>query len=561
MTDLFNRKFSFISLGIIFILFFVIAYLTPTHWDDFWFYELGASIEKHLHHYMIWSGRAVIDGISSSVLLINNHFIISLINTVLFTLLIYGIATIPNYQPTENNSNKVGLTFTILFCGYWLANPALGETTFWIVGASNYVWPLVFLSFYIKKALTSFYKTEITISDYCIYGVLAFFSATNEANGILCLFITFVFSIFAFLYKLPNRKLLLLGLVIVLISYSILIVAPGNYVRASHESLECWREMSLTTRLNFHFTKVLPVLLKEFWVVYILLVWAVWQGIKQLVKQDKCLILLFVTCFVGFCMVLIASPSALVPRTHLTGLYFLLVVLSFLLKGVWAKKSISIINKGLLLGFIVIFFVSYVVTAAANYSFYLQNEYRLLMIEKQKQQGQKVVTVPDYYKRFVFKNSDLPSLEYYDSRMAGKYFGVEKLNTYPVYFDYGKFLFLSSCPVSIPKDSVVQCIYLDKKLLEGNTDFIIKFDPKTYKTEEYKNNLQVRIYTKPNKNGFSEYEVKIPLLVKEIDGHFIAVASAVTDLLNFDGKQQVIIQLYREEDNNKLDFGEFLINL
>ena len=54
----------------IFVLVFVITFLTPMHSDDYAYYNLGFSLEGHLAHYINWSGRILADFISAGILLL-----------------------------------------------------------------------------------------------------------------------------------------------------------------------------------------------------------------------------------------------------------------------------------------------------------------------------------------------------------------------------------------------------------------------------------------------------------------------------------------------------------
>ena len=78
------------------------------------------------------------------------------------------------------------LTLWLVFIIYWICNPNLGQTTFWLVGSANYIWPLMWASsyfLYLLHLLTNKerlnFKKSILLSFFGIFAGLS-----NEATGI-----------------------------------------------------------------------------------------------------------------------------------------------------------------------------------------------------------------------------------------------------------------------------------------------------------------------------------------------------------------------------------------
>ncbi len=82
--------FSFIFLSS-----FAIEFMTPYHSDDYAYSQMGLSFKNHLNHYLSWSGRFVADYISSILLFLNSHFLISVILSLCISLVCYFIAALP----------------------------------------------------------------------------------------------------------------------------------------------------------------------------------------------------------------------------------------------------------------------------------------------------------------------------------------------------------------------------------------------------------------------------------------------------------------------------------
>lgn len=537
-----NVKLTYL---IIYALVLIIALCTPMHSDDFYFYSLGLSLTNHLDQYRFFCGRFFIDYFSSLLLLINNHLLISMINSIALPLLLYNITTIPYYQDNKKNP-KLWIISFFLLAVYWLGNPALGQTTFWLVGACNYLWPLVILSFFLKFLLRTFYITVIRLKDYLLLIPLAFFSAVNEISGLLILFVLFVFIVLTYSKALPNRLLLSFCFIAALISYIILIAAPGNYVRASSEGFAWWQEMSLSERVDFYLTKVLPNIFKGFLIIFVVIVWAIWQVKVQFIKINKWLITLFLGCFIIFCLILFISPSCLTTRSYLTGLFYLLLTLSFLVTPIFNDaKKLSRVNKIVFISFIGWFFISYLLIVNAYYIIYQQSSFRESLIIAQKQQGKEVLYIPRFHYPFVLQEGDLPSV-FHNPRIAN-YYGVKVINQYLVDtgFDYSQLATLTCNPV--PKNPYLKCIYIAKSVFENSTKFIFEFDPNVKKLDNYKTAFIMQLSTL-NKKGEKEYFLSMPLVIRPLGERLLAVTDTVTSLIS-SGNKQVDIYIIKEDTN------------
>src|SRR3546814_5466900 len=101
--------------------------------DDFSFYLKGFSLEAIKNHYMNWGGRIFADTSASAVLSLDNHFAITLINALALIALITIIVRLPIFGERKGTPLNA-LVFFLIFALYWVANPDLGKTSFWIVG-------------------------------------------------------------------------------------------------------------------------------------------------------------------------------------------------------------------------------------------------------------------------------------------------------------------------------------------------------------------------------------------------------------------------------------------
>ena len=114
------------------------------HSDDFAYSLRGIGFNSIIEHYRGWSGRLVSDFISTFLLTILPKSIYGLINSLALTGLIYFICLIP--VCASGKRQGLAVCIVIVFFLYFVANPSLGQTSFWIVGSANYLWTNLFIS-------------------------------------------------------------------------------------------------------------------------------------------------------------------------------------------------------------------------------------------------------------------------------------------------------------------------------------------------------------------------------------------------------------------------------
>lgn len=177
--------------------------------------------------YMTWSGRIEGSFFTHLFLLIGKP-IFNIINTMMFSFVIMLIARIGlGKYHWENWKYLIGI-----FAGFWTVNFAFFNTTVWVAGSSNYLWPmffqLLFLLVYIEDIRNNtweFLQSEEIRTKILpfLLGVLA--GNTNENSTLATLIAV------AILYFKAKKKWMLYGLIGITIGYLILVLAPGNYVR------------------------------------------------------------------------------------------------------------------------------------------------------------------------------------------------------------------------------------------------------------------------------------------------------------------------------------------
>ncbi|WP_408539184.1 DUF6056 family protein, partial [Salmonella enterica] len=93
-----------------------------------------------------------------------------------------------------------------LFFLYFIANPALGQTNFWLVGSANYLWTNMFIAIYILISiyLSNGKKSNLILFVYAISSIFA--GCSNENTSLVVVLISV-----AYFFIMNRNKYLLIG--------------------------------------------------------------------------------------------------------------------------------------------------------------------------------------------------------------------------------------------------------------------------------------------------------------------------------------------------------------
>ncbi|WLI77906.1 DUF6056 family protein [Kosakonia sp. H02] len=420
-----------------FLAIFAIEWLTPIHSDDYRYFLLGISPEAHIHHYLTWSGRIIADYASSLILVSQSQFVYSFSTAAAVLAFCYFIAKTP--AKTLRWAKSDNILVPLIFFTYWISNPNLGQTTFWLVGAANYLWTNLFVAAWV------FYIYQITadnikkISPLVI--VLSFMAGcSNESVSPF----VFLLALLAMAYELWMTKTVSKNKAIytlfTLIGSCTLILSPGNFVRASDKAF--WYGKPLLERIAIHVTERVHNHLALIWICYVVLFLLVLLVIfnKNLrSKIDKKYIapaILMIVIGIGTVLIMFASPSYPDRVVNGTFMFFLFaisfiaysILISGIKKGVIGVTAITILCAGTFLWSYTLMYKSYVRVA-------LQEQVRLSIIKKEVSQGNLDFTIPDYH--FVkMQNSGGQFGLFHDPAVYGEYYSVNNIFRKTVGFDY-----------------------------------------------------------------------------------------------------------------------------
>ncbi|UZK03159.1 DUF6056 family protein [Venatoribacter cucullus] len=515
MSTFFKKnKYYLLSALLIYLLILIPSLYTPFQSDDYSYFLQGVDLKKRWAHYMGWSGRLITDFTSSSLLTLFPRWLYQSINAFIFLLLIVFISLIPLVLDTEDKKSKTS-TFIlwVIFFAYWIANPNLGQTSFWLVGSANYLWTIMWASAYILCLFSIIRKENIAVKDYIFIAILGFLAGcSNENTGVSVVLLSVV--VF-FIEK--NKKISLVGLITSLLGTIVLIVAPGNAVRQKH--FVNWYDQSTFQQLYTHIYERMPNAITQYLHIYLLLIVALlllFALAEKVNKKNLFYALLFFILSL-FSNVVLAKSPYIGGRNLNTGLFFLLPALAIVLyELITQNKKVVYWASGIIAFYCILFFIpSYVLFSNMMRHAYHQQELREDLIYSAKLAVEKSVEIPDWYFTKLLKNSDKFST--YRSGSMPRYYGVDSIKWIPINFNYaalknGNYKDLNQSFVS---DLILEGVYEYKDRFFSNKNyFIFEFNEplKTYIKED-DTTLYIHLYQK-GISGFINVDVPLSSEVK-----------------------------------------------
>lgn len=472
------RKNSFLlplTILALYLLIAIIAFYTPLHSDDFPYSTMGLSLERHVQHYLTWSGRVVADYTSTLILSTQSHLFKALINSLGSALLIYNIALLPSAINKNRNHKKASFIAVVIFLLYWLSNPNIGQVMFWVVGSANYMWTSLLIIYFIRKNLEYREKKQdnlATLIFLFFIGILA--GCTNENTCITLVLCMLAIAIYYRLAYGSCGKGIIISLISSGIGSLIMLLAPGNFMRASGASLEGWRNLSLLEKIHKHFYTVMPEVIGYIWLAIIVFIFSLVALLLDQEKKSKQMIYLAALMFMAFLLsnaVMVASPGY--PLRAMNGqLIFLLCSLAVILYS--NQKLFYFTVPVYLIVLIALFIPSYYSMFLAYKQTYLQSFVRSDLIKQAKLEGKAEVNIPSFYFLGLMKDGD--KFDTYHSPYMAHYYGLKKINAMPAPFNYAVLSENYLLPLNLKiKDNLAKGIYAYDDKFRNESVFIIEF--------------------------------------------------------------------------------------
>ncbi|MGL5038112.1 MAG: DUF6056 family protein [Aeromonas sp.] len=406
---------------VVFALLYAIQINTPLLSDDYIYMRFGGHPDLLTRHYLSWSGRLAADITSSTILSSLPKTVYAALNSLALVILLWLCVRLPSFVCKEKLSTIDSATFCIIFIMYWIASPNIRDTTFWMVGAANYVWTNLYILMFIcifSFAMKKHFKYRyVPIVFLCalIGGV------TNENTG----WVTCAYVALCYLHNRSNENvkrffyIYAAGFCGGLAGWLTLILSPGNSIRAA--LYPHWYSMSIFQRIDIHIYDRFPVAISNYSFVFITMI--LFFAIKMLrsstfvmatrVLQSEdsivhCeseafvrkMFLFFICCGFVSMLMMVGAPEVL-PRSGNGALVFFLIALScmiYILNKVDFSYLTSLIQYVVIASLGILYFIpSYYLVYFSQQRVAYQDEIRGILLDKAVRDGADVVSIPDFH--------------------------------------------------------------------------------------------------------------------------------------------------------------------
>lgn len=525
-----NRHLYFLSLFAIYILILIPSLYTPFHSDDYSYFLKGVSIDKTISHYMDWSGRLITDFTSSLLLNYLPYYLYEAINAFVFLAMCFLVSIIPILIKKRDNNSKPkpsSLVLWLVFFIYWISNPSLGQTSFWIVGSTNYLWTILWASVYICYLLYLInWCTKKTVIHYAfltLFGLLA--GCSNENTGVSVV----VFNLVLLFFEKDNRRLVSFGLGSSIIGSLILILAPGNSIRKLW--FPDWYSKSTFDQITIHIFERMPGALSAYLHAYIILalLFLILFFNKKITNKKNIYVACSFICISFFANIILLKAPYIGGRNLNTGLFFLLpaiaIIFSELFKLTGSIKKLT--TYGILLYCVIFFTPSYFAFTYMMTQTTLQQKIHNKIIALEKSKGNSSIELPDWHFTYLLKSTD--SFDGFKSGSMPIYYGVDNITWNPVYFNYA--ILETTVPTAVNRkigqDITLLSLYSYKNILMKNK-VTFEFDKPLSDNAPNDSIIHIKLLTNKGKEDI----VTIPLGVQsKINGkYYIEIDSSPFDI-------------------------------
>ena len=449
----------------------VLNVLTPMISDDFWYSLKGVSWAAVWTQYVSWSGRLVADTLSSFILGLGVPWIADLFNAVSLATLIWILTTLGRRLlevfVAAAESEAGGMTLRalgrrrdvsagvmgLLFSLYWISNPDLGQTTFWIVGAANYLWTNLFNFGFALVFITLFQRDRHPLWQGVLLCVLAVPAGCSNENTGIVTWVLLVCLTVRFQGRRRRNVWPWIWLFWFGIGICLLVLAPGNYVRES--TFQDWYDQSFAWRAFDHLIRRFPDAMFRYWEVFVVL-WALiyasgrpvssrrpWPaGLSADLQADAerkswfralhgMWWLIGMACLAN--AVLVFAPN--IPKRALQGGFlYALVAVSILAHHVLSTAPLvrPRIVKVVFCVCVVQWLLSFGLMLRAYHGAWLQDQVRVSLVQQGIHDGDKHIEIPQYFFTRMLKSRDEFDTFFNGTYMA-RFYGAQNGTTITEY--------------------------------------------------------------------------------------------------------------------------------
>lgn len=364
-------------------------------------------------HYHIWGGRVVVHSIAQ-LLLLQDTLTADIINTIAFIGLIVLVYLHINRRRSLSVSLLIGVFLLI-----WFLEP-FAETILWITGSANYLWGTVIIlafllpfRFYENRKKQNYIVKSLQILAMFVLGVIAGWTNENIAAGMLLMILLFVFYYKFNEWKVPSW--VCAGFAGALIGYILMIVAPGNSVRAIGTETSFF----LVAYRFFRHTQALLNIVGLLNLAFIILAVYIYKTDKQNRKKILYRALIYEIGVLAAVYVMIFSP-AFPLRAWFGVIIFNIIALGVLIVNIDNEVIRKIKYAFLILGLLVFSFDLFDVYKDVTYVEKKVKEREQLILSAVKN-NQKEIILENYQTHTKYAIADAT----YAAPLLSRYYGIE----------------------------------------------------------------------------------------------------------------------------------------
>ena len=338
---------------------------------------LADLIESINSHYNMQNGRSLSHFILQGVLIFGKPSF-NILNSLAYILVGYLIICHIFRDKTKRTWKIYLLVYSFMF----LFLPQFGQSVLWVSGAVNYLWMLAITLAYTLAFRKWDLGEEVNSVFAVILGVLA--GAASENGGGMAIMFAGLFVIKWFIDKKKIPLASLISIIGAILGLIYQLVSPGNLIRTSDPSAYPSFISRLKLLLIISFKSLGPML------ILFILAFAVSRSNKQKIKRTP---FIYILSGLASSTVMVFTPN-LAARSWLWAVVFIFIGLFIeLLDSKY--MSTKLINAAC---FILVIFsiINYIPAYKDIKATYQEHQLTLEMLEEQKEQGIKDVTVKKF---------------------------------------------------------------------------------------------------------------------------------------------------------------------
>lgn len=416
---------SFVVLAC-FLIILLLNILTPLAVDDFGYLYIHAEdikvtsisdvVHSQINHYKLWGGRSVVHFIAQSLLLLP-PLVIDILNSLVYLVFLFLIY----YHIKGRGVHSLSL-FALINLVLWLIMPAYGDTILWTTGSANYLWgTTIVLSLLIPYRL---YEGNLCPGSMKVVRCIVLFIGgviagwTNENTAAAMLFAIVLFFLYYRSMGLGIPAWGVAGLMGGIIGYAIMILAPGNMIRAGDAVIV---SAFLAIYRLFDYTQTLFIDYGVFNLFYLIFLIMFWHFSKEYKSEILRRTLIYLAVFMVAVYSMVFSPS-FPPRAWFGPLTFNIIAVGIIIYNLnYDLKFIRQIKCGILLVVFVMFMFSFFDAIRDVYSFYKISQKREVLVEEAKAKGLDKCEFERYKAKTKFTHTEESTANYL---MKG-YYGID----------------------------------------------------------------------------------------------------------------------------------------